>query len=98
MVRNVRENLILSGMICIAFGAFLSVGGVLSMGAVIGVSGVLLFVIGMSTPSQRTMNEEDIAAWKPSADWRCYLAGTVSANVSAAVASASIPDRRSRRV
>ena len=68
MVRNVRENLILSGMICIAFGAFLSVGGVLSMGAVIGVSGVLLFVIGMSTPSQRTMNEEDIAAWKPSAE------------------------------
>ena len=44
MVRNVRENLILSGMICIVFGAFLSVGGVLSMGAVIGVSGVLLFV------------------------------------------------------
>ena len=38
------------------------------MGAVIGVSGVLLFVIGMSTPSQRTMNEEDIAAWKPSAE------------------------------
>ena len=28
----------------------------------------LLFVIGMSTPSQRTMNEEDIAAWKPSAE------------------------------
>ena len=68
MVRNVRENLILSGMICIVFGAFLSVGGVLSMGAVIGVSGVLLFVIGMSTPSQRTMNKEDIAAWKPSAE------------------------------
>jgi len=68
MVRNVRENLILSGMICIAFGAFLSVGGVLSMGAVIGVSGVLLFIVGMSTPSQRTMTEQDIAAWKPSAE------------------------------
>ena len=68
MVRNVRENLILSGMICIAFGAFLSVGGVLSMGAVIGVSGVLLFIVGMSTASQRTMSEEDIAAWTPSAE------------------------------
>ena len=56
-----RENLILSGMICIAFGAFLSVGGVLSMGAVIGVSGILLFIVGMSTASQRTMSEEDIA-------------------------------------
>ena len=65
MVRNVRENLILSGMICIAFGAFLTVGGVLSMGAVIGVSGVLLFVIGMSVPSQQSMNEQEIAAWTP---------------------------------
>tara|TARA_B100001540_G_C15601181_1_gene548669 strand:- start:177 stop:518 length:342 start_codon:yes stop_codon:yes gene_type:complete len=55
-------------MICIAFGAFLSVGGVLSMGAVIGVSGLLLFIIGMSTPSQRTMSEQDIAAWTPSSE------------------------------
>ncbi len=68
MVRNVRENLILSGMICIVFGAFLSVGGVLSMGAVIGVSGVLLFVVGMSTSSQQTMSEKDIAAWTPGAE------------------------------
>ena len=52
MVRNVRENLILSGMICIVFGAFLSVGGVLSMGAVIGVSGVLLFVVGVRQVSK----------------------------------------------
>ncbi|MAR23747.1 MAG: hypothetical protein CMA49_08270 [Euryarchaeota archaeon] len=66
MVRNVRENLILSGAICIVFGAFLSVGGVLSMGAVIGVSGILLFIVGMSTSSQQTMNEEEIAAWTPS--------------------------------
>ena len=63
-----RENLILSGMICIASGAFLTVGGILSMGAVIGISGVLLFLIGMSTSSQRTMSEQDIAAWTPSAE------------------------------
>ena len=68
MVRNVRENLILSGMICIAVGAFLSVGGVLSMGAVIGVSGVLLFLLGMSTASQQTMSDEEIAMWSPSAE------------------------------
>ncbi|DAC39466.1 MAG TPA: hypothetical protein D7I00_06255, partial [Candidatus Poseidoniales archaeon] len=66
MVRNVRENLILSGAICIVFGAFLSVGGVLSMGAVIGVSGIFLFIVGMSTSSQQTMNEQEIAAWTPS--------------------------------
>ena len=68
MVRNVRENFILSGMICIAFGAFLTIGGVLSMGAVIGISGVLLFLIGMSTPSNRTLAPAEIAAWKPSAE------------------------------
>ena len=68
MVRNVRENFILSGMICIAFGAFLTIGGVLSMGAVIGISGVLLFIIGMSTPSNRTLAPAEIAAWKPSAE------------------------------
>ena len=68
MVRNVRENLILSGMICIAFGGFLTIGGVLSMGVIIGVSGVFLFVIGMGTSSNQTLAPEEIAAWKPSAE------------------------------
>ena len=68
MVRNVRENLILSGMICIAFGGFLTIGGVLSMGVIIGVSGVFLFVIGMGTSSNQTLAPAEIAAWKPSAE------------------------------
>lgn len=38
------------------------------MGAVIGVSGVLLFVVGMSTPSQQTLSEKEIAEWAPSAE------------------------------
>ena len=65
MSRNPRENLILGGFICIAFGAFFTVGGVYSMGATVGVCGILLFIIGMSLKSDIGMSEDAIHDWKP---------------------------------
>ena len=60
MSRNPRENLIVGGFICIAFGAFFTVGGVYSMGATVGVSGIIVFIIGMSMKSDLGMSEEAI--------------------------------------
>tara|TARA_B100000768_G_C11099727_1_gene298536 strand:+ start:139 stop:519 length:381 start_codon:yes stop_codon:yes gene_type:complete len=66
MSRNPRENLIVGGFICIAFGAFFTVGGVYSMGATVGVSGIVVFIIGMSMKSDLGMSEEAIQEWQPS--------------------------------
>ena len=66
MARNPRENLILAGFICIAFGAFFSIGGIYSMGATIGVCGLALFLIGMSLKSNIGMSKEAIEEWTPS--------------------------------
>ncbi len=68
MTRNPRENLILSGFICISFGAFFTIGGIFSMGATIGVSGLILFIIGMSLKSNIGMSKEAIEEWTPSGE------------------------------
>ena len=60
MVQHGKENILVAGLICLVTGAFLSVGGIYSMGATIGVGGVVLFVLGMSMKSQRTMSPEEI--------------------------------------
>jgi hypothetical protein len=38
------------------------------MGVIIGISGVFLFVIGMGTSSNQSLDPAEIAAWKPSAE------------------------------
>ncbi|MDA7845722.1 hypothetical protein N9J16_00525 [Candidatus Poseidoniaceae archaeon] len=68
MLRNGRENFLIGAMICIVMGAFLTVGGVYSMGATIGVSGLVLFVVGMSMKTQRGMTPEEIETWTPEAE------------------------------
>ena len=68
MARNPRENFILSGFICISFGAFFSIGGIYSMGATVGVCGLILFIIGMSMKSNIGMSKEAIEDWTPSGE------------------------------
>ncbi|MGY8734853.1 MAG: hypothetical protein ACKVHN_02255 [Candidatus Poseidoniales archaeon] len=67
-MRNPRENFILSGIICIVFGAFFSVAGIFTLAGTIGISGLLLFIIGMSTKSDYSMSKKEIREWLPSSE------------------------------
>ena len=58
LVKNGKENLLIAGLICIVFGAFLTVGGIYYMGATIGVGGLVLFIVGMSVNTERSMSPE----------------------------------------
>tara|TARA_Y100000766_G_scaffold80697_1_gene68675 strand:- start:763 stop:1143 length:381 start_codon:yes stop_codon:yes gene_type:complete len=65
MSRNPRENLILGGFICIAFGAFFTVAGVYTLASTVGVLGIALFVIGMSIKSDVGLSKEAVRNWRP---------------------------------
>ena len=65
MSRNPRENLILGGFICIAFGAFFTVAGVYTLASTVGVLGIALFVIGMSIKSNVGLSKEAVRNWRP---------------------------------
>ena len=65
MSRYPRENFILSGFICIAFGAFFTVAGVYTLASTVGVLGIILFVFGMSLKSKLGMSESAIREWRP---------------------------------
>ena len=65
-MKNRRENFLLSGIVLIVFGALFSLGVNIAMGGVVGISGIVCFIIGMSTPSQMGMSPEAVADWKPS--------------------------------
>ena len=67
-MRNPRENFILSGIICIVFGAFFSVAGIFTLAGTIGISGLLLFIIGMSTKSDYSMSKKEIREWLPTSE------------------------------
>ena len=60
LVKNGKENLLIAGLICLVFGAFLTVCGIYSMGATIGFAGLVLFIVGMSVNTERTMSPEEI--------------------------------------
>ncbi|MED6337645.1 MAG: hypothetical protein VYC12_01325 [Candidatus Thermoplasmatota archaeon] len=64
-MRNKRENFLISGAVLITLGAMITFGVDLIMGVIVGLSGILCFLIGMSTPSSIEMSPEAIAAWKP---------------------------------
>jgi len=68
IMRNPRENFILSGAICILFGAFFSVAGVFALAGTVGISGLLLFIIGMSTKSDMGLSKKEIREWLPSSE------------------------------
>jgi|TARA_B100001741_G_scaffold294513_1_gene276899 hypothetical protein len=65
-MKNRRENFLLSGIVLIVFGALFSLGVNIAMGGVVGISGIVCFIIGMSIPSKMGMSPEAVADWKPS--------------------------------
>jgi len=68
MSRLSRENFLLSGLLCIVFGAFFTVAGVYAVAGTIGFSGVVLFVIGMTMNRGIELSDDDIASWLPPAE------------------------------
>jgi hypothetical protein len=64
-MRNIRENFLIAGLICITTGAFFTVANLMSLAATIGLSGVVLFVLGMTIKTEKGMSPEEIANWKP---------------------------------
>ena len=67
-MQNRRENFLLSGCVCICIGAIVFFGVNIAAGGILGLSGMLLFLIGMSTPSEMGMSEQEIREWLPSAE------------------------------
>ncbi len=67
-MRNPRENFILSGAVCIVFGAFFTVAEIYLLAGTIGISGVALFIIGMSIKSDMGLSEKEIREWLPSSE------------------------------
>ena len=65
-MKNRRENFLISGIVLIIFGALFSLGVNIVMGAVVGLSGIVCFIVGMSVPSDMGMSPEAIKNWKPS--------------------------------
>ena len=65
-MRNVRENFLISGIVLIVSGAIFSTSVNILMGAIAGVSGIICFIIGMSTPSSMGLSAEGVASWQPS--------------------------------
>ncbi len=65
-MKNRRENFLISGIVLIIFGALFSLGLDVVMGAVVGLSGIICFIVGMSVPSEMGLSPEAIENWKPS--------------------------------
>ena len=65
-MKNKRENFLISGIVLIIMGALMSLAVNIVMGAISGLSGIICFFIGMSTPTGMSMSPEAVAAWKPS--------------------------------
>ena len=62
-MKNVRENFLFAGIICLIAGAFFSVAGIISLAGTIGLSGIVLFLLGMTIKSDRGMSPEEIENW-----------------------------------
>jgi hypothetical protein len=60
-----RENFLIAGAICIVAGAFFTVANIMSIAGTVGISGIVLFVLGMSIRSEQGMSDEEITNWKP---------------------------------
>lgn len=67
-----RQNLLMSGLICLCMGAIITIGidpALAAIGATIGLAGVCLFLWGFSTkPDEHGMSPEEIAAWTPASN------------------------------
>jgi hypothetical protein len=65
-MKNKRENFLISGMFLIVLGAVFSLGLDIMMGSIMGLSGIICFLLGMSISSEIEMSPEAIAGWQPS--------------------------------
>ena len=63
--RMTKENFLITGLVCIVFGGFLTVGGVWAMGFTVGLFGVVFFVVGMTVNRQASLTPAEVAAWSP---------------------------------
>ena len=65
-MKNRRENFLICGIVLIVFGALFSLGVNIAMGGVVGLSGIICFIVGMSISSKMELSPEAISEWKPS--------------------------------
>ena len=63
MTRLSRENFLITGFVCIFFGASMSVANLGPMAMTVGLFGVVFFVVGMSMGRQTGLSPEAIAGW-----------------------------------
>ena len=64
-MQKVRENFLIASVICITAGAFFSVANIMSLAGTIGLSGVVLFILGMSIKTNQGLTPEEISNWTP---------------------------------
>ena len=65
MSRLSKENFLITGLICIIFGAFFTVAEIYSMAGTIGAFGIIMFIIGMSLQKEQRMLKDEIDQWLP---------------------------------
>ena len=69
-MQYLRQNLLISGMLCIAIGGAVSAGGnaLLPFGITVGILGICLFLCGFSTkPDESGWTQEEVDSWRPKA-------------------------------
>jgi len=54
-------------MVCIVFGASMSVAGLAPMALTVGMFGIVFFVVGMTMGRQNGLSDEAVARWTPDA-------------------------------
>ena len=65
MTRLSRENFLITGFVCIFFGASMSVANLGPMAITVGLFGVVFFLTGMSLGRQTDLSPEAVSKWKP---------------------------------
>ena len=65
MTRLSRENFLITGFVCILFGASMSVAGLGPMAVTVGLFGIVFFLVGMTLGRQSGLSPDAIAQWQP---------------------------------
>ena len=65
MTRLNRENFLITGFVCIFFGASMSVANLGPMAITVGLFGVVFFLTGMSLGRQTGLSPEAVSNWIP---------------------------------
>ena len=68
MTRLSRENFLITGFVCIFFGAFLSVANLGPMALTVGLFGIVFFIVGMSMRRQLGLSPAAVSALQPVAE------------------------------